>query len=169
MVPFQKGNYMGISKNKGTPKWMVYNGKPYYNGWFGGTTIFGNIHIVFPTSNYHFSGTSYVELRGCKDIVTSPEQLPLFFHSDGSAENYPKNERNKNSGDTPIFHFHDCGRQSNRKLIGFPKESSFSQGAHFIGSVLSFFGELRETFWVIPVLRLSFNEVRWGHISCNLK
>ena len=29
----------------GAPKWMVYNGKPYKNGWFGGTTIFGNIHI----------------------------------------------------------------------------------------------------------------------------
>ena len=28
-----------------TPKWMVYNGKPYSNGWFGCTTIFGNIHI----------------------------------------------------------------------------------------------------------------------------
>ena len=26
------------------PKRMVYNGKPYWNGWFGGTTIFGNIH-----------------------------------------------------------------------------------------------------------------------------
>ena len=24
---------------------MVYNGKPYSNGWFGGTTIFGNTHI----------------------------------------------------------------------------------------------------------------------------
>ncbi len=22
-------NYMGVSKNRGTPKWMVYNGKPY--------------------------------------------------------------------------------------------------------------------------------------------
>ena len=32
-------------KNRGTPKWMVYNGKPYWNGWFGGTTIFGNVHI----------------------------------------------------------------------------------------------------------------------------
>ena len=30
---------------------MVYNGKPYWNGWFGGKpTIFGNIHI-FPFSN----------------------------------------------------------------------------------------------------------------------
>ena len=24
-----KGGYMGVSKNRGTPKWMVYNGKPY--------------------------------------------------------------------------------------------------------------------------------------------
>ena len=31
--------HMGVSKNRGTPKWMVYNGKPYKNGWFGGTTI----------------------------------------------------------------------------------------------------------------------------------
>ena len=29
----------------GTPKWMVYDGKPYEIGWFGGTTIFGNSHI----------------------------------------------------------------------------------------------------------------------------
>ena len=43
--------YMGVSKNRGTPKWMVYNGKPYSNGWFGCTTIFGNIHIdVFEDS-----------------------------------------------------------------------------------------------------------------------
>ena len=38
--------HVGVSKNRGTPKWMVYNGKPYSNGWFGGTTIFGNIHVL---------------------------------------------------------------------------------------------------------------------------
>ena len=38
---------MGVSKNRGTPKWMVDNGKPYSNGWFGGTTIFGNIHMAY--------------------------------------------------------------------------------------------------------------------------
>ncbi len=29
---------MGVSKNRGVfpPKWMVYNGKPYKNSWFGG-------------------------------------------------------------------------------------------------------------------------------------
>ena len=40
--------YMGVSKNRGTPKWMVYNGKPYEQmDDFGGRkpTIFGNIHI----------------------------------------------------------------------------------------------------------------------------
>ena len=35
---------MGASKNRGTPKWMVYNGNPYKNGWFWGIPIFGNTH-----------------------------------------------------------------------------------------------------------------------------
>ena len=25
-------DHMGVSKNKGTPKWMIYNGKRYLNG-----------------------------------------------------------------------------------------------------------------------------------------
>ena len=37
--------HMGVSKHRGTPKWMVYSGKPYKNRWFGGTIIFGNTHI----------------------------------------------------------------------------------------------------------------------------
>ena len=37
--------HMSVSKDRGTPKWMVYNGKPYKNWWFGGTPIFGNTHI----------------------------------------------------------------------------------------------------------------------------
>ena len=31
---------------RGTPKWMVYTGTPYQNGWFGGTTIFGNTYVA---------------------------------------------------------------------------------------------------------------------------
>ena len=31
-------NHLGVSKNRGTPKWMVYDGKPYKNGWFGWKT-----------------------------------------------------------------------------------------------------------------------------------
>ena len=28
---FFENGYMGVSKNSATPKWMVYNGKPYEN------------------------------------------------------------------------------------------------------------------------------------------
>ena len=35
LVGIPEPKNMGVSKNWGTPKWMVYNGKPYYNGWFG--------------------------------------------------------------------------------------------------------------------------------------
>ena len=39
--------YMGVSKNRGTPKWMVYNGKPYEKWmiWGEKPTIFGNTHM----------------------------------------------------------------------------------------------------------------------------
>ena len=53
------GSYVGVSKNRGTPKWMVYNGKPYKNGWFGGTTIFGNIHVSFRGGVGIFHGFSH--------------------------------------------------------------------------------------------------------------
>ncbi len=49
--------YMGVSKNTGTPKWMVYTGsKPYY-GWFGKKTIFGNTHI---SESYLFSPMPWI-------------------------------------------------------------------------------------------------------------
>ncbi len=41
---------LDVSKNRGTPKWMVYNGKTYEIGWFGGTIIFGNTHFKFNQS-----------------------------------------------------------------------------------------------------------------------
>ena len=40
---------MGVSKNRGIPKWMAYNGKPYSNGWFGGYPFFWK-HPYHPTS-----------------------------------------------------------------------------------------------------------------------
>ena len=37
---------MGVSKNRGTPKWMVYNGKPYIKiDILGVPLFFGNTHI----------------------------------------------------------------------------------------------------------------------------
>ena len=35
---------VGVSKNRGTPKWMVLNGKPYLNGWFLGKTHYFGKH-----------------------------------------------------------------------------------------------------------------------------
>ena len=32
--------------NRGTPKWMIYNGKPCWIGWFGDTTIFLETSIL---------------------------------------------------------------------------------------------------------------------------
>ncbi len=39
---------MGVSKNNGIPKWMVYNGKPYeqMDDLGGKNPIFGNTHMV---------------------------------------------------------------------------------------------------------------------------
>ena len=45
-------------KNRDTPKWMVCNGNPYWNGWFGGTTIFGNIHIFLGHRLEWFGGNN---------------------------------------------------------------------------------------------------------------
>ena len=48
--------HMGVSKNNGTPKWMVYKGKPIKMGWFGGTPIFGNTHINITQQFYKVFG-----------------------------------------------------------------------------------------------------------------
>ena len=50
---------MGVSKNRGTPKWMIYNGNPYYIKWmilgvppFSETPI--HIYIYIYISSYFF-------------------------------------------------------------------------------------------------------------------
>ena len=61
---------MGVSKNSGTPKWMVYDGKPYEIGWFGGTTIFGNIHI--PSLSW---GAGWPQLRPWEPSLATVDLL----------------------------------------------------------------------------------------------
>ena len=58
-------NHIGVSKNRGTPKRMVYDGKPYENGWFGGTIIFGNTHMLSfgDCISSHFSPNMGLKLR----------------------------------------------------------------------------------------------------------
>ena len=86
---------MDVSQNRGTPKWMIYNGKPYQNGWFGATTIFGNIHIGgciklpwrVPTSSpgkKHKKATFAVPASWC---LLRPDELEDL----ACAWNFPKN------------------------------------------------------------------------------
>ena len=52
---------MGVSKNRGTPKWMV---KIMENpGWFGGTIILGNTHIVIHSVFPHFIITCWLQVQ----------------------------------------------------------------------------------------------------------
>ena len=47
---------MGVSKNRGTPKWMIYTGNPIKMDDLGGKpTIFGNIHLL----DYFLVGNPY--------------------------------------------------------------------------------------------------------------
>ena len=62
---------MGVSKNSGTPKWMVFNGKPHEQmDDFGGKhTIFGNIHIGKYTYTQFYSDYFIShDPRGAKDF-----------------------------------------------------------------------------------------------------
>ena len=62
---------MGVSKNRGIPKWMVYHGKPYQNGWFGAKT-------------HHFRKHLHVNLGRSFNLIKThlylePNDRPLFF------------------------------------------------------------------------------------------
>ena len=88
--------YLGVSENRGTPKWMVYNAKPNLNGWFGGTTILGNPQLV-NTTNYLKNTTG----RDHSSSDAWPNFLG-FFHpaglSTGGSANHPKRAK--------MSHFH---------------------------------------------------------------
>ena len=65
---YRYDTYVGVSKNRGTPKWMVYNGKPLLK-WMilgGKPTILGNPHV--------FHGNSLTSGRSV-DTNSSPSQV----------------------------------------------------------------------------------------------
>ncbi len=66
--PSQPTDLMDVSKNRGTPKWIVYNGKPYKNWWFGGTIILGNTLIdpSFPKKTTKMAKVRHVPYRESK-------------------------------------------------------------------------------------------------------
>ena len=75
-------HHTGVSKKRGTPKWMVYNRKPYWNGWFGGTTIFGNTHTPLWNITQHptiFDSLGYSNwLSGGMDVLKRPKGLNIL-------------------------------------------------------------------------------------------
>ena len=58
---------------------MVYNGKPYKNGWFGGATIFGNIQMLV-------QGTKYITLETTRCPLVFMEAM---IQSHGSGDGVP--------------------------------------------------------------------------------
>ena len=61
--------YVGVSKNRGTPKLMVYNGKPYQHSLFGGTSIYSWKH---PCANMFFGDSRPFSFQGGSSHKPSP-------------------------------------------------------------------------------------------------
>ena len=100
---------MGVSKYRGIPKWMVYNGKPYQNGWLGGTTIFGNIHIVHELYNFHISFPPQVLWR---TAATTAARQGASFMASGHLhwrKAWPlEGDHDLDLSYKPILRFHQC-------------------------------------------------------------
>ena len=60
--------YTGVSKNRGTPKWMVYNGKPYFlmDDLGGKPTIFRNTHMTHMKLQYLLQKADKVRRVACR-------------------------------------------------------------------------------------------------------
>jgi len=65
---------LGVSKNRGTPKRMVYDGNPCSNWWFGGTIIFGNTHFI----QIQWFHTNHFQIFG-EDVVHSFWEIPMMW------------------------------------------------------------------------------------------
>ena len=90
--------YMGVSKNRGIPKWMVkLMEKP-----LGGTIIFGNIHII-PQKIYLFSGSSSNHLRPFAPDQFSSKTWPFKLHCSFGRKASQHNEGGKGLWDRFVW------------------------------------------------------------------
>ena len=53
-------DYIEVSINGGTRQWMVYKGKSHWNGWSGGTSISGNLHVYIYIYTYYIYILFYI-------------------------------------------------------------------------------------------------------------
>ena len=107
-IHWESTKYMGVSKNKGTPKWMIYNGNPHTNGWFGGTPIFGNPHMV---------DTKHTNALGCWRW-----RFWTFFPHEKAGSLYRLSQMSFPFGMWPMFRgevlaFRECMRWGMLKLV----------------------------------------------------
>ena len=89
-IPSSHGAYIGVSNNSGTPKWMVYNGKPYKkwmiwgeNRLFSETSIWGHASVdmsFFPPARKQFSSSSLDPTFQGLEVRGNPMSLPFILH-----------------------------------------------------------------------------------------
>ena len=83
--------YMGVSKNRGTPKSSILIGFSLLNRPFWGTTIFGNTHIYIYT---------YIHMHSCYITHLSFFPLPPTLHSPAGLGELPGTKARKHSAKT---------------------------------------------------------------------
>ena len=91
--------YMGVSKNRGTPKSSILIGFSIINHPFWGTPIFGNIHIYIYSINiflqFMVHESSPLKLRDLDEIYISNSKialLPCFMAIQPTPPNVPPPE-----------------------------------------------------------------------------
>ena len=84
-------SYMGVSKNRDTAKWMVYDGNPHKNGWFGGTTILGNTHM-------------FQSYRSVLSLFTPTGSPSVSWEKNGRKEPWPMWRSKKRSWEVGMCH-----------------------------------------------------------------
>ena len=87
----QSKKHMGVSKNRGTPKWMVKIMENLFkmDDLGGKPTIFGNIHIApsyfkvtwndFPANGSHLSAPKRSRFRGPNEVTLKNPNMFNFF------------------------------------------------------------------------------------------
>ena len=67
---------------------MVYNGNPYSNGWFGGSTIFGNIHMVNIELQFNLESQYSFPSLAITTILESESGMQLHYDNYRNMEMY---------------------------------------------------------------------------------
>ena len=120
-------NYMGVSENRGTPKWIICHGNPYLNGCCGGTTIFGNPHIASSPKKWPKQPQGFFcwnsapwpmeapgKIQRTPPVTKGPKQLPMK----PAMPHKPKDWARSSLGEESSFGSCVCASGGNKSLSG---------------------------------------------------